>query len=59
MLGHPNDHLARCLIKDRLGVRHDARDLRAASAHRRQRALVEASLLIVGDRRQPDEHAGR
>jgi hypothetical protein len=54
VFGHPNDHLARGLIE--AGVRHDAH---RTSPPRRQRALVMASLLIVGDRRRPNEYGPR
>jgi hypothetical protein len=50
MFAHPSTHLARPLVDDRLRAQRDSHS---------QRSLVEASLLIVGDRRRPGDHGRR
>jgi hypothetical protein len=49
MFAQLNSHLAQCVIDDRV----------RAQRHHSQRALVEASLLVVGDRRRPRDHGRR
>lgn len=51
MFGQLNDHLAPYVIDDKIRARRDV-------SHS-QRALVEASLLLVGDRRQSGDHGRR
>jgi hypothetical protein len=49
MIAQLNSHLAQCVIDERIRARRNLS----------QRALVEASLLIVGDRRRPGDNGRR